>query len=329
MAISTVTYDINQFRVAIKAETTVGTANVATMQLVNIDSNVNITRNPYQHNGYRAGVGRTKKKPDHFVQEYGQVKSFQLTGIADKASFPMLMENCVGVTEASQTIDIAYNYTGADFAVGLAAVSDNIHTLTVALVSPIAANSVVIAGCIVDEITYTDDIEDGGRRHFTATLMTRNNILDGQATPGSMVAYPATYYSWFDLTAQKAIGGSDVVLGKVDLRVKSNVRFMGLGTNGVGELIDRGIPGIEVTAAVSVKFDANTKDLLTDYEDATDIIVNIADNAAIASAAMGFVGNFARLTTDVNNTETEDGAFIDLEFEFFASTTGNVIQIAV
>jgi hypothetical protein len=44
---------------------------------------------------------------------------------------------------------------------------------------------------------------------------------------------------------------------------------------------------------------------------------------------MGFVGNFAHLTTDVNNTETEDGAFIDLEFEFFASTTGNVIQIAV
>ena len=65
----------SEFRLAIKPETTVGTENTTTMQLVNIDSDITVNDNPAISSEMRAKVGRTKKLADYFVTEEGQVKS--------------------------------------------------------------------------------------------------------------------------------------------------------------------------------------------------------------------------------------------------------------
>lgn len=336
-------FSMNQWKLAIKPETTIGTINDATMQLVNIDSAVTITDNPHIVSEYRTGEGRTKKSVDHFASEKGQVKSISFSGIADTTVLPILLENWAGITEAaapSGVVAVPYNFTGTAFSWGDAnAGAANTFTLTVALDSPIAANTRVYPGCVVDDLVFTDDVAtDGGRRHFSCTLLTRGNPTNNHAILTSPVAYGTTYYSIYSYST-RTVGDavSDKVISKVELTLKSNPRFFGLGTNGVPEIINRGYPGIEASAVATIKYDANSMEEFIKYPAGTSIQMLISDNATIASAAIGFsAGDVAtpangvmKLTSDLNLTDVEDGVFLDISAECLAGTAGYLIQIAI
>jgi hypothetical protein len=270
MAINSTVYSPSQWQLAIKPETTAGTKNVATMQLVNIDTGVSITDAPTIFNEYRAGAGRTKKASDYFA------------------------------------------------------------TLTVALVSPVAGNTRVYAGCVVDSITMTDDAgTDGGRRRFSVTLITKDNPSNDQSTPTSMSAYGSTYYSFWDLQAFKEVAGQAVVMNKVELTIKANAKMIGVGTDGKAEVVDRGLPGIEVSGNIGIKYDANTMSLYQDFADGDNIVIQVSDNETIGSASLGFKATTCKITGDLNPGDSDGASFIDLPFEVLAPASGNMIEIAI
>ena len=330
MAISSTVYSPSQWQLAIKPETTAGTKNVATMQLVNIDTGVSITDAPTIFNEYRAGAGRTKKASDYFATEEGALKTISFSGVADTTVLPILLENCVGVAEASGTVDISVTFTGNAFEIGATSISDNIHTLTVALVSPVAGNTRVYAGCVVDSITMTDDAgTDGGRRRFSVTLITKDNPSNDQSTPTSMSAYGSTYYSFWDLQAFKEVAGQAVVMNKVELTIKANAKMIGVGTDGKAEVVDRGLPGIEVSGNIGIKYDANTMSLYQDFADGDNIVIQVSDNATIGSASLGFKATTCKITGDLNPGDSDGASFIDLPFEVLAPASGNMIEIAI
>lgn len=86
MAIDTGMYAMTQFRVALAPETTLGTANTTTMQLVNIDGYPSVSRNVERMIDIRHGTGTIAKKADAYVNQYGQEKVFSFSGFIDSST---------------------------------------------------------------------------------------------------------------------------------------------------------------------------------------------------------------------------------------------------
>lgn len=329
MAIDKGMYAMPQFQVAVKAETTLGTANVTAMQYVNIDGYPSISRNPERYLDIRHGAGRTAKKVDAYVSQFGKEKSISFTAFYDQTLAPIFIENCmglvVGTTPAS--FDIAYNYTGVECAHGDND-EDNTGALTVALVSPESGYSEIYPGCFVDTLKiYADASSDGGRFKMDVGLKTRHNISMEQASPTTPSAYPSTYRTIYDLATLMQVGGNDVVMNKVELELNSQVKFYGSGANGIPDTIGRGLPDFIVTGLFGMKYDVGTSVLLKQSLEENDIVVEISNHATWASSTFGIKGNYGQISEDFNPAEFEGGAFVDVPIKFLAHTSGDIIQI--
>ena len=331
MAIDTGMYALTEFLAAIKAETTLGTANVTSMQYINIDAPLAPTRNPELFTDVRSGAGRTPKAADVHASGKGKEKTIPFSGQYDTTIAPMLIENCMGLIVGSTpaSFDIAYNWTGVECKHGDTD-TDNTGALTLANICPEGNNSEIYPGCFTDELKMSaDTANDGGRFHYDASLKTRYNISTAQAAPTTPSAYSSTYRTIYELQGASAVcqfGGADVVLESVELNLKSNVQFYGYGVDGIPDVIGRGLPEFEVTGVFGMKFDANTVGANVKYIAGTTVIVAMHD-AAWASATFGWLGNYAKITADVNEEEVKSGAFVKIPVKFMAHTSGDVIQI--
>ena len=334
----TSTYSNMQWRLAVLAETAVGTAKVASMHLIDVDAPVTISENPFRKDDPRTGVGRTIKASDVFVTEKGQIKEISFSGRADKTTFPILAENCMGAAEATGTIDIPFNFTGTAFEPGDVS-ADNLDTLTFALVQPETDLAIIFPGCIVSELSMTmDRSTNGGRMEFSCTAQTRHNPDPDATDPtfaNSNVVY-STYYSMWEFgsaTGQTQINdgdaADDIILAGYSLTINSNPKFDGLGLNGIPEIYNRGVPIIDVTGSCQVKWDANTHPYRQDYADGSTFDFYFTDNTTLASATVGFRCQYAKLTGDLNLTDVDDSAFIDIPFRASASTSGSILQLIV
>lgn len=331
MAIDTGMYHPTQFKAAIKAETTLGTANTTAMQLLNIDSVIAPTRNPELFVGVRSGDGRTAKAADVYASQYGKEKTIGISGLYETTGIPILLENCTAVAVGTlpASYDVPCNFTGPECAHGDTD-TDNTGALTFAYVIPEGDNSEIYPGCFVDELKLTaDTANDGGRFHYTSNLKTRHNVSTAQAAPTGMSSYGTTYRTIYELAGASAVcqfGGVDVVLETVELTLKSNVQFYGFGANGIPQTIARGMPEFEVTGVFGMKFDANTVGNNVKFLAGTAVVVAMHNNVW-ASATFGWLGSYARITGDVNIEEVKNGAYVKIPVKFLASTSGDVIQI--
>jgi len=269
MAVNAVSYHPSQWKACILPETTVGTALVTAMHILNVDHPITISDNVFQVSDPRSGTGRTLKAADHTAIEKGTLKTISISGIADQTTFPIIVENGCNTAKSATPSDgivlIPYNFTGTPVLFGGAA-TGNIHTLTFALVSPISNKSRIYAGCVVSEFGWVDDSKaEGGRRRFNATLITRDVPTNSTTDPtyaNSGVIYPTSYSIWDYDTAsvgRKQVFGVDVVLSKLEVSIKSNPIIGGVGTDGQGETYNWGIPIIDVTGSVDCKWDTNTE----------------------------------------------------------------------
>uniref|UniRef100_A0A6M3KF46 Tail protein n=1 Tax=viral metagenome TaxID=1070528 RepID=A0A6M3KF46_9ZZZZ len=333
MAIDPTAYGLTQWKAAIIAETTAGTILKTAMQLVNIDSPAAITRNPTLFTGMRSGDGRTAKAAEVYASEYGMEKSIQMSGLWDTTVGIVLLENVIGAT-TSTTIDVAANYT-SEITLGAAALSDNIHTLSVVNIVPEGNNSEYYAGCVVDELKLTaDTANDGGRFHFDTTLKTRGNA-EVAAAPTTPTAFGTTTRSIYDFGAAASVisiatlgGAVDVILDSFELTFKSNVQWGGLGVNGVAQVINRGMPEFEVSGVFGVKFDANTVSSNVRYLAGTTVAV-LCHSAATLVTGPGWTGSYGRITADVNPEDVRSGAYVKVPIKFLGHTSGNIFQIIV
>jgi len=329
MATSPNIYALTEFQLAILAETTVGTANTSSMQLVNIDSLFAPSDNVYLNHDVRHGDGRTLKAADTFATEKGQVKSISFSGLLDETVARILIPNCIGVVGTGegteQTYAIPYNFTGTNVADGDSPADASIGTLTVALINPTTNKARIYPGCVISELTITgDQATDGGRLHFSATAQTKY-LPTNSTTDPSTLAYATTIPTIREFET-KTVASLDVVMNKFELSLNSHPGFFGNSGDCEPEVIGRGIPSIEANLTLGLKYDANTLDLYQDYAAGDSIAVNLADSTG---EAMVIAASYGKITGDVNPADFEGAAFIDLPLKLTAHTSGSVVSITI
>jgi len=329
MAIDTGMYSLKQFQVAVKAETTLGTALVTGMQKVNIDGYPSVSRNPERYLEVRHGEGNVAKQADVYIEQKGKVKEISFTALYDQTLAPIFLENCIGavVGVGPASYAVPYNYTGPECATGDTD-SDNTGALTVALISPEGSNTEIYPGCIVSSLRiYADLANDGGRFKMDVVLQTRHNIAV-QAAPTSPSAYPTTYRTLYDLCTNQSLGGSDIVMNRFEVTLNNNAKFHGNGCDGVPQSISRGLPEFMVTGIVGVKYDANTAALLQrQYDDANVTALQLANNATFASATFGVDAKKCFISDNFDPADADGGAFMDVPLKMVAGTSRSVIDI--
>lgn len=334
MALGTDFYSKKQFDIAYIPETTTGTANITTMKELNIDD-WSVDMGVERFLGIRQGEGRTKKVVDNYVNAQGKVKTINVSGLYDTTMGTIFLENvCNVVTDSTPaSIDIPYNFTGTVATQGATSITDNIHTLTMAICSPVTNKSSILPGCIVNRFKLIANAgEDGGRFHFEADLLSRGNWSLEQADLASRAAYPAvtTHRTIYDLNAAASavfqVGGADVSIYKVEIEIIANAQFIGMGYLGVMDHVYRAVPNYDVNIVIGCKYDANTEPLFAD-QTAENTIVCAFHNAAWATATFGFLATYCQIAEDFDITEVEEGAFFDVPLTAMAHTSGDVFQI--
>ena len=322
-----------EFLLAFKPETTIGTANVATMNLINVDSVSSPSFNLSQVLDVRNGVGRTAKVADAFTDEKGTRKEFSFSGTADATTLPILLQaittTAVGSSPASY--DIAYNYTPPEIQVGTGSISDNLHTFTVAISHPEAGNdhSMVFKGCVLTQLSLTGSMgTESGRVKVSGTFASGSLGAYGEARPTSTVAYSSTNYSLTQFTAKTTIAGiADCVISDFTLNLENPSEFLGFNADGDPQAIVRAVPEILVTVDASVKADDNTSGLHNSLKaGGTSASVELSNNSTWASATTFGVKMDNGVLTAVDYNEAS-AMFYNVSIKGLASTSGDLIQI--
>lgn len=330
MAISKSTYSPTEFQFAFKPESTVGTKNTTTMQILDVDDIVSVTSEITQTLDPRSGEGRTVKTADVFTTDLGShLSTITMSGVFDDTVAPLLLGNALGIAVGTSpaSYDLAYNY--APSAVGHGDASSITTSLTLAFVSPIDAKTKLYVGCVLTNLEVTwESATEGGRGRFNATFETRYRPVKDQPTPTSMSAYGSSYSFLREFNAEKSIGGSDVVLNKVSYTIENPATYTGFqGSAGDPEVLQRGIPSANVNLMLGVKYDANTESLWDDRRSGTTLAVELSNNATWASSTFGIKADYCKINSEVQPTGTDAGVFQDLALTATASTSGDVIQI--
>ena len=333
MAIDTAMYSPKQFMLSILPETTLGTKNVTSMHLINLEGYPSITRGVTRVLDVRHGVGQTAKKADAFVDEYGAIKEISFTALYDQTTAPIFISNCMGVAVSTSpaSYDIAYNFTTVECKIGDED-TNSTGALTVAIVSPEEGYSEVYPGCFVDTLKMSADAgSDGGRFKMEVTLKTRSNAdhsvpVTDPTFANSDVPY-VTYRTLWDLATKCSVGGADVVMNKFEISLNSQVKFYGCGTNGAPQTIGRGFPEFICSGLFGIKYDVNSAGLVQSQYAEADVAVEISNHATWASATFGVKGSYGQISDNFDVGEVEAGAFIDVPLKFLASTSGDVLQV--
>ena len=147
MAITNV-YGESEFQMAIKAETTIGTALLTTMQLMNVDTITQPDPGVVDIRDIKSGVGRTMKAADVIIKDKAVSKTFTIAGIADATVLKMLVSNVmtVAISTTPASFDIPFNYTQPELTHGTISITDDTRTLSFAWVSAVPHQPAVSVG---------------------------------------------------------------------------------------------------------------------------------------------------------------------------------------
>jgi len=322
-----------EFLLAFKPETTIGTANVATMNLINVDSVSSPSLNLSQVLDVRNGVGRTAKVADAFTDEKGTRKEFSFSGTADATTLPILLQaiTTTAVGSGPASYDIAHNYTPPEIQVGVGSISDNVHTFTVAISHPEAGNdhSMVFKGCVLTALSLTGSMgTESGRIKVSGTFASGSQGAYGEARPTSTVAYNSTNYSMTQFTASTKVAGiADCVVSDFTLNIENPSEFMGFNASGDPQAIVRAVPEIMVTFDASVKADDNTSGLHNLLKaGGTSASVELANHATWSSATTFGIKMDNGVLTAVDYNEAS-AMFYNVSIKGLASTSGDLIQV--
>jgi len=336
MAYSALTYSTTQWRLAIKGETTAGTANVSTMQLLNIQDIPSWDRGAIRSIPLRSGVGRFKKAGDVNYIEQNQLKTCTVNCLVGATELQMLLENVtgngVGSSPAGWGFETGYTAGASGAILQGATNTGNRGTLTVALIPPDAGQTELMAGCIVSELAIRGDLTANDTLiECGVTFLSKNMSADSQAIPSSMTAYTAgdNCYRIFDFTGACKVDSQDVIISGFEFVLSNGLGFIGGACNDDGNpSLSRGRSEPKVTGAITMKYDANTKTLPTTSKNQTTAIpVHIADNATWASATAGFLGTSGWIVDNPEISDVEDAAFFTLNLEFLDNGTSDIFEV--
>jgi hypothetical protein len=286
MAVSAKVFSPKEWKVAIVSDATnAGDTGIgSTMLQLDVDSVGMPSLNPNQVIDVRSGAGRTFKDEDFFQDNVLRVSEISLSGtLHSDAGHKQLLQNITNNTSAQNGI-VDTNHTGTDQRYG-DNVSNDCSSLTLVMQPSDVTNQqgLEFFGCVVTSFAILADAnEEGGRYKFSATLQTgKKPDLASTATP-TITPYANTNIPVLSNGSGIRTMGKEVVLTSFTTTIEHPAVFSGVSTSGY-EVVGRGAE-ISVATDAQVKYDANTKTMINDYDTQTgantsDSFVIINNNA--------------------------------------------------
>ena len=149
---------------------------------------------------------------------------------------------------------------------------------------------------------------------------------DGTTDPTYAAAAFSSDFTYLrDFAAKKSIGGSDVVLNKLEYTIENPAVFPGGDASGDPEIISRAQPGINFSVLAGVKYDVNTEDLWQSRRAGTITAVEISNDLTWASATIGLKSDYMKIV-DTPMSGTDAGVFQDLSL---VSTVGDSQSLVI
>ena len=332
MALDGAGYSNSQFKMSFKPETTIGTAIVSSMNLLNIDAITFPTIAPTQVLDVRSGDGRTAKVADAYISEKHTIKEISFSGYADQTTLPILLQailtQAVGSSPASY--DVPFNYTPPELQIGASA-STNTKTFTVAFISPEAGDdhSIVFKGCVLSSLSLSMDMgSESGRVTMSGTFQTASTPSYGQSAPTSMTAFSANNYFLTDMhTTRKVAGISNCVIASLTLNIENPRTFLGFnGSTAEPESIITAVPEININLDASIKYDDNTAGLSETFKNGTTVASELSNHGTWSSAStFGIKIDYGKITSLAMSENS--AMFHDISIKSMAHTSGDILQI--
>ena len=278
MAISSVAFSPKEFRVAIQAQTALGTLLTNGMQELNVDSITHGTLGGINNYDLKSGGGRILQDEHYFHQNSDYISEISISGIWSD-EFAPLLDNITG--DAAEVWQVASNYTpSVNIKTSNALTPASSELLTLAIMppkngatTPSDTDGIVYHDCVVTAFTWSGDMgTDGGLLKYSATLKTYSPVsLNVDASGYTIAAYElsasqtATMGDWQTPAKRVICGQADVMVNSFSLNLENDAVFLGRGASGVCEVVSRGAE-FSVTADINVKYDDESADLLNQFQ---------------------------------------------------------------
>ena len=281
MAISPIAYSPKEFRVAIQAQTVLGTAKTDSMQEVNADSVTHGTLGGVNNYDLKSGGGRLLQDEHYFHQNSDYISEISISGIWSD-EFAPLIDNITG--DAAEVWAVASNYTPSQnikTSNSLNAGTSELLTLAImppsnGATTPSDTDGIVYKDCVVTAFTWSGDMTDnGGLLKYSATLKTYSPVaLNVDASAYTIAAYElsasqtSSMSDWQTPGNRIICGQADLMVNSFSMNLENDAVFLGRGASGVCEVVSRGAE-FSATADINVKYDDESADLLNQFQAAT------------------------------------------------------------
>ena len=292
MAYDTLALSPKEWSAGIIGETTVGSA-ILTGSGMQINSISFPTINDQVRNIEKraASQGRVLNDTDLDYVANGGVHEISMSGICDKTSLLLMLENVLGTEFSSDKITIEPGHNPDHFLHG--AGSSGAHNTVCFLIkgpsSTGAANdSYNLRGSCITSLTLSSDMgTDGGRFTFDLTAQSRYPFTStAAAQSGYTINAPAeTYLNMGDFTGTTIIYDQECILDSFSLVIENPVTYLGMAADGIPEAMQRSIPALDITANCTVKYDDSTDTFLDNFR--TQAVAQPADLTAVANGTGG------------------------------------------
>ena len=281
MAISSVAFSPKEFRVALQAQTALGTALTNGMQEINVDSVTHGTLGGNNNYDLKSGGGRILQDEHYYHDNTGYVSEISISGIYS-SEVSMLIENITGDTAEVWTIASNYEPTAA-IKTGASLTAGNSELLTLAIMPPKAGattpsdtDGILYKDCVVTAFSWSGDMgTNGGLVTYSATLKTYSPVALNQDASGYTIgayelsaAQTLSMGDWQTPANRVICGQADVMVNSFSMNLENDAVFLGRGASGVCEVVGRGAE-FSATADISVKYDDESADLLNQFQAAT------------------------------------------------------------
>ncbi len=281
MAISSVAFSPKEFRVAVQAQTALGTAKTDGMQEINVDSITHGTLGGNNNYDLKSGGGRILQDEHYFHDNTGYVSEISISGVYS-SEISMFIENITGDT--AEVWEVASNYEpSTNIKTGATLTAGNSELLTLAILppksgaaTPSSTDGIVYKDCVVTSFSWSGDMgTNGGLVTYSATLKTYSPVaLEQDADSYTIAAYELTAAQtlsmgdWQTPANRVVCGQADLMVNSFTLNLENDAVFLGRGASGVCEVVGRGAE-FSATADINVKYDDESADLLNQFQGAT------------------------------------------------------------
>ena len=270
-----------EFKCAIVSDATnAGATGIgSTMLQLDVDSVGYPSLNVTQALDVRSGAGRTFKDEDFFQDNVMRVVELSLSGtLHNDAGHLLLLQNICN--DVSGDIAVATGFTAASQVYG-AAVTNNASSLTVVIQPSDVTHQrgLEFFGCVVTNFSISADAgTEGGRYTFSANLQTgKKPDLNSTATP-TITPYANNTHSLFSSASGLKVMANDVTMNSFTCTLENPAVFTGVTATGY-EVVSRGAE-MAVTVDTQVKYDNNTKSLITAFDNQS---AHVAGNSFVAT----------------------------------------------